>query len=125
MIDCARLFIILEFTANHKSEYQMNPPEENQNLNSDLLIKPNPVSERFDVSAPAGATIAVRDIFGKLLYAGAGGKISTSGRSAGVYFVEAASGGKRSVAKSVVFRQHIAQKNRKNYDTFSNNLVLL
>ncbi len=71
---------------------------------SELSLFPNPTSESFTVHCAVNAVVTVRDVFGRLLYSGTGSEISTVCWPAGVYFVEAASGGKRSVAKAVVLR---------------------
>ena len=69
-----------------------------------LHISPNPAAEYFTVSCPDGAAVTVRDVFGRSVYAGEGGAVSTSGWAAGVYFVEAAAGASRSVGMVAVGR---------------------
>ncbi len=83
-----------------------NVSDVNESINhqSELAVSPNPASEHFFVSAPAGAAIAVRDVFGRLLYAGASGEISSVGWTAGVYFVESASGDRKYIEKLIIRR---------------------
>jgi hypothetical protein len=75
-----------------------------------LLISPNPATESFTVHCPEGASVNVRDVFGRVKAANgeaANGEatFSTADYPSGVYFVEVSGAdGRRVVGKAVVSR---------------------
>ncbi len=75
-----------------------------ENRNETLGISPNPTRESFFVSAPNDAIVTVQDIFGHMLYKGEGGTISTSGWSAGLYFVGMTTSTRRTFEKMIISR---------------------
>ncbi|MCC6846009.1 MAG: T9SS type A sorting domain-containing protein [Bacteroidetes bacterium] len=77
---------------------------------SNMLISPNPASDFFTVHCPEGATITVRDVFGRIKTINdkvVAGKaiISTDGFTSGIYFVEIHDlNGRRNVGKVAINR---------------------
>ncbi|GAB1431102.1 hypothetical protein MASR2M18_19360 [Ignavibacteria bacterium] len=72
---------------------------------TDLSVFPNPVSDYFNVSAPDNSTVTARDVFGRVMYSGAGGAVSVSDWPQGIYFIETTdSSGRRNTAKLIVTR---------------------
>ena len=84
------------------------PPQEQK-----VGIFPNPAAESFTVRFPpkpslqasGSVSVTVRDVFGRVVLTGAGGDtFSTAGLTAGVYFVEAAAGGRTYHEKVIIHR---------------------
>ena len=89
-------------------DFSVNTDVEEQSMttqNVDLIISPNPVSDYFNVFAPDNSTVTARDVFGRVMYAGAGGAVSVSDWPQGIYFIETTdSSGRRNTAKLIVTR---------------------
>ena len=86
--------------------------EEQQQLSGNSIF-PNPAAESFTVRFPpkpslqasGSVSVTVRDVFGRVVLTGAGGDtFSTAGLAAGVYFVEAAAGGRTYHEKVIIHR---------------------